>query len=154
MDFGDVVRIAILLMIVSYILWRRRGRKAVPGSGLGGIRPARRPTVLSESGGYERSFPQPPTRRALRTDFGSRPGLAESRQARQEAIARGLGTGSMPTAEEQPRRTREPTTAASPATPPPRATHLRQQLMSSHAVRDAFALSEVLDRPVGLRENP
>jgi hypothetical protein len=162
MDLGDLVRIAFILMIASFILWRRRRRKTLPGIGLGQLRPARRPTALSESGGYERTFPQPPARRALRAGtnrgealreaFGSRPSLAESRQARHDAIARGLRAGSMPTAEEQPRGNRLSGTPA-PSQATPRTTSIRDQLASPQSVRTAFVLREVLDRPVGMREN-
>ncbi len=128
MGIGDIINLVFVLLIAAGVLWQFR-----PAGRRRGALPAPRPTSFSQSGDFER-----PARPAVRR----RPPEPEGM----------LDRASEPTAEERPRAPR-------PATPAPahpasvRATQIRRQLADRDAVRAAFVLREVLDHPVGMRDD-
>jgi hypothetical protein len=162
MDSGDVVSIVFVVLIVgSLVLPWIRGL-VNPGAGENGRVASAGPKSFAESGGY-----RPVARRQVQTqmpvpieqrrqvEFENQeavlPERGEARLAREEAIERSSPTDFQETAEERTRRrpiaplivvTRETVDAG----------QVRLQFGNPQAVRNAIIMREVLDRPVGLRE--
>lgn len=163
MDSGDIVSIAFFLLIVgSFVLpWVRSfvspRTPANGGAGSAG------PKSFTESGGYRPVARRPEQVEAPVALDRTRPNAdvsqgavlperGEARLAREEAAERDSSAGSQPTAEERTRRR-----PIAPLIVVARDTddvgQIRSHFRNRQAVRTAIIMREVLDRPVGLRED-
>ena len=162
MDSGDIVSIVFVLLILSSLVLPWIRGLVNPGSGANGQVESSGPKSFAESGGY-----RPVARRPVQgqspvvagprreTEFGDLdvvlPERGEARLAREEAIERSLPTDLQETAEERTRR--RPIAPLIVVTQDAvDAGQVRLQFDNPRAVRNAIIMREVLDRPVGLRE--
>lgn len=158
MDSGDIVGIVFFLLIVGSLVLPWARAILTPSSGSAG--PA--PRSFTESGGYrpaaQRSVqgdapdPRDQRRQGVFGDLeGVLPERGETPLGREEALEQDPSTDVRQSAEERTRR-RPIAPLIVLAQETETAGQIRLQFRSRQAVRTAIIMREVLDRPVGLRE--
>ena len=146
MDIGDILGIVFVLLIVgAFVLpWIRS--VASPPSGTNGRAESAGPKSFTESGGY-----RPVASRPVQVQVPAPPGRGEVRRAVEDVLEHVPSTDPQPATEEQTRR--RPIVALTVLTPETEtAGQIRLQFGSRQAVRTAIIMREILDPPVGLRD--
>lgn len=146
MDIGDIIGIVFVLLIVgAFVLPWIRGVTSPP-SGTNGRAVSAGPKSFTESGGY-----RPVARRPVQVQVPAPPERGAVRLAVEDVLEQAPSTDPQPAAEERTRRRPiAPLIVLTPETET--AGQIRLQFGSRQAVRTAIIMREVLDPPMGLRE--